>query len=231
METRYFKITPILGAALLAAAVALPSHAGVATVTVQGREAIFLAGRVDLVIPSLGSPFALLRHPFIASDFIKEAFPTGLVVRGGGLVQVARPASGGIDFFNAPSATFYPPEGETSITSKLSGLGGVSGYFGPAGALVGIFLNDTNPALALRAPTMDFSTPLSREFITLRPGLRQVFFIGNGVTSSGSLQRFVPPAGATRLFVGIADGGGFVGAPGFYEDNNGSYRIDLSISP
>jgi hypothetical protein len=228
-----FKTMALLGTAVLAAAVSLPSRAGRVDVTVQGREAIFLAGRHDVVIPPLGSglPFPLARHDFVLPDFVREAFPTGMVVRSLGQVQVGSPASGGIDFFNSPSATFFPPEGDVSSTSRLDGLGGISGYVGPAGALVGVFLNNSNPAFSVRPPTLDFSTPANRDFFTLRPALRQVFFVGNGFTSGGVAQRFVAPTGASRFYLGIADGAGFVGAPGFYEDNNGFYFIRLNIVP
>lgn len=36
--------------------------------------------------------------------------------------------------------------------------------------------------------------------------------------------------GATRLFLGIPDGFGFVGAPGAYDDNDGSYRVRIGIN-
>ncbi|HEY3242752.1 MAG TPA: hypothetical protein VGM03_05305 [Phycisphaerae bacterium] len=40
------------------------------------------------------------------------------------------------------------------------------------------------------------------------PGLRQPFFIGDGLTGTGSgaVQQFLVPDGATRLFLGTIDG-------------------------
>ncbi|MFN5768656.1 MAG: PEP-CTERM sorting domain-containing protein, partial [Pirellulaceae bacterium] len=56
------------------------------------------------------------------------------------------------------------------------------------------------------------------------------FYIGDGITSAGVIQTFYAPAGATRLFLGIPDGFGFGGAPGAYDDNDGSYGIRLGIN-
>ena len=39
------------------------------------------------------------------------------------------------------------------------------------------------------------------------------------------------PTEATRLFLGIADGYGFEGEPGFYRDNAGSFAVTFTIKP
>ena len=45
-----------------------------------------------------------------------------------------------------------------------------------------------------------------------------------------AFQEFIAPTGATRLFLGIPDGFGFVGAPGAYDDNDGSYRVRIGVN-
>jgi hypothetical protein len=50
------------------------------------------------------------------------------------------------------------------------------------------------------------------------------------VTSANVFQTFIAPAGATRLFLGIPDGFGFGGAPGAYDDNDGSYRVIIGVN-
>ena len=77
---------------------------------------------------------------------------------------------------------------------------------------------------------MDFSLPGSRDFLNLAPQLGQIFYIGNGLNSLSQYQQFVAPTGATRLFFGIPDGFGFGGAPGAYDDNDGSYRISVGVN-
>ena len=59
----------------------------------------------------------------------------------------------------------------------------------------------------------------------LSPELAQTFFIGDGRTSTGRPQRFHPPTGATRLYLGLADAWSFDGPPGFYADNSGSFKV------
>ena len=60
-------------------------------------------------------------------------------------------------------------------------------------------------------------------------GIGQVFFIGDGLTGTGSgaIQTFAVPDAATRLFLGVADafafGSDLPGGrdPGFFDDNSG----------
>jgi hypothetical protein len=88
--------------------------------------------------------------------------------------------------------------------------------------LVGLFLAGAPGKLP---PRMDFTGRES--FHELSPQLGQTFFIGDGLTGTGSgdVQRFVIPAGASTLYLGIADGSGFQGAPGMYGDNTGGIAV------
>jgi hypothetical protein len=62
--------------------------------------------------------------------------------------------------------------------------------------------------------------------VKVSPGVQQVFFIGDGLTGTGSgtTQQFVVPPGATRLFLGTMDA---------YEWNNnaGSFGVTLGLIP
>jgi len=83
---------------------------------------------------------------------------------------------------------------------------GISGYIGPQGPLVGVFLSNAVPSSGAPA-ALDFSSGgFGTDFATLSPLLGQVFYIGDGKTSGGIFQTFTAPAGATRLFLGIPDG-------------------------
>jgi hypothetical protein len=68
------------------------------------------------------------------------------------------------------------------------------------------------------------------DFASLTPLLGQIFYIGDGKTGGGTFQEFIAPVGATRLFLGIPDGFGFGGAPGAYDDNDGSYQIRIGVN-
>lgn len=101
---------------------------------------------------------------------------------------------------------------------------GKSNLTAPIGAVVGIFLSDTQPNLvggSLPAD-LDFSDPDTRDFSTLSPALRQPFYIGDGKRADGTtLQKFVVPAGATRLYIGVMDGQQ-------WSDNSGSFSSTVN---
>lgn len=204
-------------------------------VTVDGSDAIFLAGRTDVVIPPASDPWTtgthLIRHGGPTPEEIQETLPPSIAVSGGDIVRVADPAVGGVSFYNGFGAPFFGPGGNGLDGSNLAGLDGISGYLGPQGPLAGVFLDSSIPSSGPTPATLDF-TPggLGINFLTLSPGLGQVFYIGDGLTSASVYQQFFAPSGATRLFLGIPDGFGFVGLPGAYDDNDGSYRVRIGVN-
>jgi len=140
---------------------------------VDGTDAIFLAGRDDIIIPPLGQPFpSLPRHGFVAPDFEQETFPNFIPITGGDIIGFAEPPTGGVNFLNGAGPPFTGPEGFGG-TSNLLPLGGISGYLGTPAGLAGVFLDDNNLALETPPPTLDFSTVASRDFVILQPQLRQ----------------------------------------------------------
>lgn len=123
---------------------------------------------------------------------------------------------------------FYAPTDVTS-TDGLSGIqSNVTGF------LTGVFLDDSEPTGGGPA-VLDFSSGgLGTNFSSLSPVIGQVFFIGNGRTSSGGVQKFQIPATATRLFLGVvdaADGDNAAGPPQAYGDNGGSFSATVRIEP
>jgi hypothetical protein len=220
-------------AALVGMGMSGTTSALVALQTIKGSDAIWLAGRTDLVIPDASQawPGGLLRHGGPTPEEIKETMPPGFAISAGQILRVLDPATGGISFFNGFGGTIYGPEGNGAPdSSSITSFGGISGYIGTQGALVGVFLDDSVPNGAAPA-TLDFSNAgLGTNFTTLSPGLGQVFYIGNGVTDANVLQEFIAPLGATRVFLGISDAFGFNGAPGAFDDNDGSYQIRIGIN-
>jgi hypothetical protein len=201
----------------------------VSTVTIKGSDAIFLAGRTDLVIPPASDPWpgGLLRHGSPTPEEIQETVPPFIPVSGGDVIRATDPAVGGVSFYNGFGGIVFGPSGDGLSGSNLSSFGGISGYIGPRGPLSGVFLDDSIPAGGPPS-TLDFSpSRLGIDFLTLSPALGQVFYIGDGITGGGDFQEFIAPAGATRLFLGIPDGFGFTGAPGSYDDNDGFYQIRI----
>ena len=96
-----------------------------------------------------------------------------------------------------------------------AGRDGFSGLIAPGAAPVGVFLSDDVPNPLATPPDLDFSPAgLGRDFLTLRPELQQPFLIGTGRTTDGTVQEFVVPDGATRLFVGVMDDDAWATNPG-----------------
>lgn len=212
-----------------------PAGAVILDISIAGSDAIFLAGRTDLVIPPAAAPWTgpgdfLIRHGGPTPEEIRETVPPFISVAPGDIIRAANPAVGGVSFFNGLGPPLYGPGGNGVSGSNLTPLGGISGYFGPQGPLTGVFL-DNNVPIADPPATLDFSPGgLGIDFPSLSPALGQVFYIGDGVTAGNVFQTFIAPAGATRLFLGIPDGFGFVGAPGAYDDNDGAYRIRIGVN-
>jgi hypothetical protein len=212
------------------------ASAAVFNVTVRGSDAIFLSGRTDVVIPPASDPWTgpgthLLRHGGPTPEEIQETLPPFISVTAGDAIRAFDPAIGGVSFFNGFGAPFFGPSGNGSAGSNLTALDGISGYLGPQGPLTGVFLSDAIPSSGPAPATLDFTPAgLGTDFLSLAPQLGQVFYIGDGVTSLGDFQSFIAPTGATRLFLGIPDGFGFGGAPGAYDDNDGSYEVRIGVN-
>ena len=96
----------------------------------------------------------------------------------------------------------------------------------PAVAVVGVFLSASEPA----NPAPARLTFVNGDFANLHPLVGQLFFIGDGKTSTGATQRFYAPAGATRLAFGVTDlcSGNVIGC---FNDNTGAYQVTLSVHP
>ena len=121
----------------------------------------------------------------------------------------------------------------TGITSYqgISGIGLEKG----SGFLTGVFLSNAAPAgpgpASLAFTNNGTAGLIDVGFTSLSPALDQTFFIGDGRTGNGSgtQQQFVVPDGATRLFLGYADGNNYSGAPGQYQDNSGSVLASFQV--
>ncbi len=189
-------------------------HAG--TLTVSGMANIFGAG---LAAPPPG-PFGNgIVPPFTAITiciFLTFTSVTGAASFGGSI--------------------FCPPDGCPSGTAGNTGTnmnpqGGISGIIDDPGQiffLAGVFLTDA-PPLGPSPATLNFTG--DENFTYLSPQIGQLFFVGDGLGNLGQTQTFEIPTGATRLFLGFADGNSFHGDPGFYQDNAGSLTAEFVVSP
>jgi hypothetical protein len=115
------------------------------------------------------------------------------------------------------------PEGDINFNPDTAEAFGISVVRGPAGALVGVFLDERTPSPENQPQGWDFSSKAGRDTNPLAPSLRQVFYIGSGKTSLGTTKDFIIPNGAKRLFLGVLDNGGC------NFDNRGSFQVTLTI--
>ncbi len=128
---------------------------------------------------------------------------------------------------NPPSVVVNAGDSLNITATGTTSCGGFCPTFGPDGDLTftqnsiplyGIFLG--NDALTAQ-PGFFGNAP---DALTTAPTIGTVFFIGDGLTGTGSgaIQTFIVPTGATRLYFGFDD------APGFYSDNTGS--LDVTVT-
>lgn len=195
-----------------------------ATLAVDAKSNIFGAGHAECPPPASGTAGIL------PPVFSFAALPDQ---------QIAFSAvTGSIGCCGDPNVLNGPDGGPfASASTNILSIGGIAGIIDNDHTLflVGVFLDDTEPADP--APSrLDFSAgALGESFVTLSPQLRQVFFIGDGLTGNGTgvTQRFNVPAGATRMFLGFADGHEFgdpTRLPGSYGDNLGTLSTEFALT-
>lgn len=158
------------------------------------------------------------------------------VPQGGGTVTFpsvtgsVSPVGSGSPGFNGPDGFFSA--GQSTNINSLNGIAGIqcdACFF-----MAGVFETNTEPSDPAPA---ELNMTGDENFATLSPALNQVFFIGDGLTGtgSGSLQTFSIPEGATQLYLGFVDGwngvDNFQGDPGWYGDNRGSLAVTYNIAP
>ena len=83
---------------------------------------------------------------------------------------------------------------------------GIGNLTAPVDALIGVFLNNTQPNTDGTPPAaLNYGSNPLLNFASLSPLLNQPFFIGTGTNSDSSSKLFIAPTGATRLFLGVMD--------------------------
>lgn len=116
--------------------------------------------------------------------------------------------------------------------TDLNSSGNISGIVmnGRTMPLVGLFTNGALPGTAPASLTYGGSGIDYNAASFPAPALGQIFFIGDGLTPTLANQFFSVPDSATTLFLGVADGFGFSGDPGYYDDNVGSVSVQYAIT-
>jgi len=188
------------------------------TVTIPGNANIFGAGHASLPTAGGGggSPPPTVTFSAHADQVLTFTSVTGQVK-----CTTTSQASGPVG----------PCEPSPNRATDINSVGGIAGIVDSQSTmfLVGVFLDDLEPHDPA-PPRLDFSSnTLGHEFTKLAPVLNQVFYIGDGKTSTGKTQQFAVPAKATRLVLGFADAFAFHGDEGWYGDDSGSLTAMLSV--
>lgn len=205
----------LTSAVLAVSAVLFFSSAHAATFTVDGDANPYFSGMPLTATdpadsrdnPTDHAPVQVIGLPFSAGDILQFSV-TGSVSWNGGV-------------------NFVGPDGNTSFVTGHGGGGvvnGISDLIAPISSLVGVFLTNMQPDATPPAPLnsrLVFNTPGTRNFSSLSPDLRQLFFIGDGRTDTNAVQNFVVPVGATRLYLGTMDQFGWF-------NNQGSFEVTVS---
>ena len=110
---------------------------------------------------------------------------------------------------------------KTVVTHAPGAWLGKSNVTAPIGSLLGVFLNDDDPQSAMAPAALDYSTVKARDYDGVTPELGQVFFIGTGVSSTGTPHAITVPQGATRLYFGVMDD---------YQWNNNSGTLAVTMT-
>jgi hypothetical protein len=222
-DPRRTTLAAIAGAIVLVfLAVSLASAATV-NVTVPGTANPYLAGMPPGTTCCAGGTTGV---PDVAGPGGQSPVQVGMDVSPGTVLTFS--ATGGVAF--APGRAADPPDG--GIINELNTFGldgtpssdGIAGIKAPQDALVGLFLDNNDPRSTAAPDRLDFSAAgIGTNFSALSPGLKQPFFIGDGRTSTGAVQQFVAPPGATRFFLGTVDGNQ-------WNSNSGELNVTVNSS-
>jgi hypothetical protein len=142
---------------------------------------------------------------------------TGIHIEGGATYEFS--ASGSAN--HGSTLPLFPPDGEDLISHYLGAENGIANITAPFVSVIGVFLGSNQPDEKSAPGALDFREPADRDYPILAPQLKQPFFIGDGLTSSGAVQQVIAPSGATRLFVGVMD-------EYRWADNEGAFTMQVT---
>lgn len=203
----------------------LKLFAGVCTLAVtaaSAQTAVTVSGTANIYGAGLAAPLASNSSCGTASNGTAPV----LVSIPPGATSFSLTSSSGtvacVDPGNVATSGDGPCQGLTN--TNITGENNLSGivHSGSTMFLMGVFLGASAPVAP--APAGLSYTAGNVNFASQSAQLQQVFFVGDGLTGSGTgaTQQFVIPSGATRLFLGFADASSFQGASGCFQDNAGT---------
>jgi Flp pilus assembly protein TadG len=192
------------------------------TITVPATSNPFLAGMPKGSVASLNNPHNSPDYAGKSGNMMQSPQDAdGIPVTVGKTVTFDGVNGGATNDYHDSSR--YTADGNTGWIAKNTNgnENGMADMSAPGNCLVGIFLGANAPnQTSDPSGNLDFSDSGKRDFSTLSPALKQIFFIGDGRRDNGEVQQFVVPTGATRLFIGTWDS---------YEWNNNIGSFTMTV--
>ena len=199
-------------AAALAAVAAMAVPAMAASAVVPGTANPNLAGRAP-------------GYSCCGGDSLPGQAPTlvtGLALAGGAVLTFS--VSGEVSYFGGAGGG-NNPDGSPYAGLPINYGDGIAApvNLDRVDALVGVFLGAASPTGGATPASIDYAGGIG--FASQSPLVGQMFFIGDGWTGNltGSVQQFIVPGGATRLYLGTIDGVE-------WSNNNGQFNVDVSLA-
>ncbi len=121
-----------------------------------------------------------------------------------------------------PGYLIDPVDGGIVYSHAIGAENGIATLTAPINALIGVFLDATQPDSSAAPAGLDFTS--GQDYLTISPGLKQPFFIGDGLAFGTTQQGIVVPVGAQNLWIGTMDGYGWY-------NNQGSISGNVDLAP
>jgi hypothetical protein len=164
-----------------------------------GAESVYVPARADPWLAGMTNGSTARRGDTVPDESPVAAAATA--IEGGAAYTFS--VSGSAN--HGSTLPFFSADGEDLISHYLGAENGIADITAPFVSLLGVFLGPNPPDQEDAPRPLDFRMPADRDYQVLAPELRQPFFIGDGLTSSGTVQHVIAPAGATRLYLGVMD--------------------------
>lgn len=197
-------------------------HMAVAFAIVGAFSAPCEAKTLSFVVPGTANPY-LAGLPDGTSASSGDSAPanspvlvTGLDVSGGAIFSFSATGQVSLGTGLGPD-----PDGGAPINHSGTPENGFSDVTMPRVSLLGVFLDGKLPTDSPAPAALDFTSEVSQNYTSLSPFLKQIYFIGDGVTDGGITQQVVAPTGATRLYLGAMDGFGWF-------NNSGEFNVAVT---
>lgn len=189
MNTK-ISIRRLIAIGLLLTPVATPVSGAI--VSVPGTSDMWLAGMPDGSTASNGD-VAPAHSPILVTE-VDLSFGA-----------LSFNATGGVSNDPGCPPTCNGPDGGAFVNHFDGTQNGISDIRAPVNSLLGVFLDDNQPDTTPSPSALNFEL-IGTNLSFLSPELKQVFFVGDGLTGTGTgdIQVFEIPTGATRLFLGLA---------------------------